>query len=72
MCLMACSKTTPCYASAISDHYADTHGLTEHIFGLCYLLGYSFKPRLRDLADQHVFKMDRRADHGCLNPLFDW
>jgi TnpA family transposase len=28
-------------------------------------------PRLRDLADQHLFKMDRRADHGCLNPLFD-
>ena len=29
-------------------------GFTEHIFGLCYLLGYSFMPRLRDLADQHL------------------
>ena len=28
-------------------------------------------PRLRDLADQHLFKIDRRIDHGCLNPLFD-
>ena len=28
-------------------------------------------PRLRDLADQHLFKMDRQADHGCLNPVFE-
>ena len=27
-------------------------------------------PRLRDLADQHLYKVDRQADHGCLNPLF--
>src|SRR5215813_167359 len=27
-------------------------------------------PRLRDLADQHLYKMDRQADHGCLDPLF--
>jgi len=55
----------------LREHYTDTHGFTEHVFGLCYLLGYSFMPRLRDLADQHLFKMDRRADYGCLNPLFD-
>jgi TnpA family transposase len=55
----------------LREHYTDTHGFPEHIFGLCYLLGYSFMPQLRDLADQHLFKMDRRADHGCLNPLFD-
>jgi TnpA family transposase len=54
----------------LREHYTDTHGFTEHVFGLCYLLGYSFMPRLRDLADQHLYKMDRRADHGCLNPLF--
>src|SRR5262249_44013956 len=54
----------------LREHYTDTHGFTEHIFGLCYLLGYSFMPRLRDLADQHLYKMDRQADNGCLNPLF--
>lgn len=26
-------------------HSTDTHGYTEHLFGLCYLLGYSFMPR---------------------------
>jgi TnpA family transposase len=54
----------------LREHYTDTHGFTEHIFGLCYLLGYSFMPRLRDLADQHLFKMGCQAEHGCLNPLF--
>jgi TnpA family transposase len=28
-------------------------------------------PRLRDVAEQHFFKMDRRADHESLNSLFD-
>ena len=67
MCSMACWKTTRSY-DCRSIH--DTHGFTEHIFGLCYLLGYSFMPRLRDLSDQHLYKMDRQADHKCLNPLF--
>ena|SRR5260370_18966359 len=26
----------------LGEHYTDTHGFTEHVFGLCYLLGYSF------------------------------
>ena len=29
-----------------------------------------YAARLRDLADQHLYKMDRQADHECLNPLF--
>jgi TnpA family transposase len=32
------------------EHYTDTHGFTEQLFGLCFLLGYSFMARLRDLA----------------------
>jgi TnpA family transposase len=27
-------------------------------------------PRRRDLADQHLYNMNRTADYGCLNPLF--
>src|SRR3984893_436036 len=29
------------------ERYTDTHGFTEQLFGLCFLLGYSFMPRLR-------------------------
>lgn len=54
----------------LREHYTDTHGFTEHVFALSYLLGYSFMPRLRDLADQHLYKLHRSADYGCLNPLF--
>ena len=52
------------------EHYTDTHGYTEHLFGLCYLLGFSFMPRLRDLKDQQLYRIDRESDYGALNPLF--
>jgi TnpA family transposase len=40
------------------EHSTDTHGFTEQLFGLCYLLGYSFMPRLRDLGDQQLYRVD--------------
>lgn len=52
------------------EHATDTHGFTEHVFALCYLLGYSFMPRLRDLTDQQLYKMDRESDYGELESLF--
>src|SRR5262249_54644759 len=54
----------------LREHYTDTHGFTEHIFALSYLLGYSFMPRLRDLADQQLYQLDRDTSYGCLDPLF--
>lgn len=52
------------------EHFSDTHGATEQLFGLCYLLGFSFMPRLADLKDQQLYKMDRNACYGALEPLF--
>jgi TnpA family transposase len=49
----------------LREHYTDTRGSTEHIFGLCYLLGYSFMPRLRDLADQHLYRWTARRIMGA-------
>jgi TnpA family transposase len=51
------------------EHYTDTHGFTEQLFGLCFLLGYSFMPRLRDLADQQLYKVDRTLPLDTLQPL---
>ena len=51
------------------EHYTDTHGFTEQLFGLCFLLGYWFMPRLRDLADQQLYKVDRTLPLGRLQPL---
>src|SRR6202035_2740841 len=52
------------------EHYTDTHGFTEQLFGLCYLLGFSFMPRLKDLADQQLYKLDRARSYGAIDPLF--
>lgn len=52
------------------EHYTDTHGFTEQLFALCYLLGYAFMPRLRDLADQHLYQLEKHTPMGRLHPLF--
>ena len=38
----------------IREHYTDTGGATEHVFGLCHLLGFRFAPRLRDLSERRL------------------
>lgn len=45
----------------LREHCTDTHGYIEDLFGLCYLLGYSFMPRIRDLADKQLYRIDRDA-----------
>jgi TnpA family transposase len=52
------------------EHMTDTHGFTEHLFGLCYLLGYTFMPRLKDLTDQQLYTLDRQTSYGPLDVLF--
>ena len=54
----------------LREHYTDTHGFTENIFGASFLLSYSFMPRLRDLPDQQLYILDRKAHYGCLDPLW--
>lgn len=51
-------------------HCTDTHGFTHHIFALCYLLGFSFQPRLKDLASQKLYKLGKNAHYGELDSLF--
>ena len=56
-------------ALAIREHASDTHGFTDHLFGLCALLGITFMPRLKDLPDQVLSRVERDADYGALQPL---
>jgi TnpA family transposase len=44
------------------EHYADTKGYTDALFGLCHLLGFRFAPRLRDLSERRLFRMRRSMD----------
>jgi TnpA family transposase len=55
----------------IREHTTDTHGYTEIIFALCYLLGYYFMPRIRDLKDQQLYRVERNVKHGAFAPLLN-
>lgn len=50
-------------------HTTDTHGFTEHVFALCFLLGFSFQPLLKDLASQQLCKIEAK-NYGEMNQLF--
>ena len=42
----------------IGEHTVDTHGFTEVVFALFAALGLRFSPRIRDLSDQLLHRMD--------------
>ena len=55
----------------IQQHTTDTHGYTEIVFALCHLLGFYFMPRIRDLKDQQLYRVDRGYDYGVFTPLLN-
>lgn len=55
----------------IRQHTTDTHGYTEIIFALCHLLGYYFMPRIRDLKDQQLYRVDRNVNDSVFAPLLN-
>lgn len=46
---------------------ADTAAYSEVIFGLFYLLGYQFSPRLADIGTTRFWRIDKEANYGALN-----
>lgn len=53
----------------IQEHTTDTSGYTEIVFGLFDLLGLKFSPRLRDIADQTLYRFDKTHKYKHLEPL---
>lgn len=53
----------------IQEHTTDTAGYTEIVFGLFDLLGLKFSPRLRDIADQTLYRFDKIYKYKHLEPL---
>lgn len=47
----------------------DTAGASDLIFGLFWLLGYQFSPRLADAGDAVFWRVDKNADYGPLDEL---
>lgn len=47
----------------------DTSGASDLVFGLFWLLGYQFSPRLADAGEARFWRVDRDADYGPLDEL---
>jgi TnpA family transposase len=47
----------------------DTAGASEIVFALAWTLGYRYAPRLADLADQRLWRIDPTANYGPLDGL---
>ena len=53
----------------IEDHYTDTAGATDHVFGLSHLLGYRFAPRIKGLKDRKLYSIEKPSSYPVLEPL---
>ena len=53
----------------IREHYTDTAGATDHVFGLCCLLGFLFAPRIKDLKDRKLYTIEKPGTYPLLEPL---
>ncbi len=49
--------------------YTDTHGYTEVVMATAALLGYELAPRIKDIKDQTLYKMDRQQHYPHLDPI---
>src|SRR5262245_65295697 len=47
----------------------DTGAYTDVVFGLFWLLGYRFSPRLADIGGARYWRIDPAADYGLLNSI---
>lgn len=48
---------------------SDTAGYSDLVFGLFYLLGYQFSPRIADAGEAKFWRMDSHANYGALDGL---
>ena len=53
----------------IEEHYTDTGGVTDHVFGLCHLFGFRFAPRIRDIKERKLYLLPDQKAPASLAPL---
>lgn len=54
---------------AIEEHYTDTGGVSDHVFGLCHLFGFRFAPRMRDIKERKLYLLPDQKAPASLKPL---
>lgn len=53
----------------IKEHYTDTAGYTDQVFGLSHLLGFKFAPRLRDISELKLYSFNKPSDYPKLEKI---
>lgn len=53
----------------LGEIMTDTAGYTDTIFGVFYLLGIQFSPRIADIGGARFWRVDGKADYGILDEL---
>ncbi len=53
----------------IEEHYTDTAGFTDHVFGLTHLLGFKFAPRIRDLKEKKLYITNGQNNYSALTSM---
>src|SRR6266699_4927652 len=48
----------------------NVHIISELVFRLFDLVGLQFSPRIRDMADQRLYRLDRSVRYEHIEPLF--
>lgn len=54
---------------SIEEHYTDTAGYTDQVFGLSHILGFRFAPRMRDLSDSKLYVMDKSNVYSKIDSI---
>ena len=53
----------------IEEHYTDTAGFTDHVFGVMPFVGFRFAPRIRDLGETKLFIPKGDTVYDGLKPM---
>jgi TnpA family transposase len=53
----------------VAVHHSDGGGVSDHVFGLCSMLGFRFAPRIPNLADRRLHTFGPAATWPTLEPF---
>ena len=73
LCAIRCTSSMACWnsrpAAAAWKSWRIRPGSVTVVFGLFWLLGYQFSPRLADIGEARFWRLDPKADYGVLNGI---
>lgn len=53
----------------IDEHYTDTAGYTDQVFGLSHLLGFRFAPRIRDISELKLYSFSKPSEYSKIENI---